>query len=484
PVTSATTVPAVIKTAPSSSKLRIMSRRAGSISILDGRRWSYPDVSIHLFDAMTRYDANGKLQGRLAESWEQVDPTTWRFKLRQGVKFQNGEAWNAEAFKYNMEMYAKLDPPWAYISYFQGAWPLNVTVESAYSALVKTTTPQPRIPRIMTRMGIVPPVASQATNFADNPVGSGSYRLVQWDKTKIAVIEANQDYWDGAPKINRLEFTLGPDDGTRIAAFQAGEVDVIWEVPYDRVKDLTSKFNVLQAPTWGLYYMALNCGAKSPLGDVRVRQALRYAIDHQGIRDSLLAGQGEMLKGTIPSAIPDSIDAGGFPKRDVAMAKKLLADAGQSQGFGLNLLIQPGEFSKDREICEAIIAQLDEVGVKVKYNEVDNATLKARQTDGNYDMFPNAIYNWVGDTPYYVSVFKTNGYTISKTADDLLVQSNAVEGAQRSALVQKAMKQVWDDAYQLWAVGRTASIGMVKNLQGASYLPCNFLLFDKAQLTS
>jgi ABC-type transport system substrate-binding protein len=480
----AVVAPAAVPTAakPLPTTLRIMSRRAASISNLDGRRWSYPDVTQHLYESLTRYDASGKLTGRLAESWEAVDATTWRFKIRQGIKFTNGEPWNADAAKANLDAYAKLDPPWSYVSYFQGAWPLNVTVESPTSILIKTSAPQPRVPRILTRMNMVPPIASQDKAFADKPVGSGAYKLVSWDKTAKAVLEVNPDYWDGIPKINRLEFTVGPDDGARIAAFQAGEVDVIWEVPYDRVKDLTPKFNVIQAPSWGLMYMALNTTAKSPIGDVRVRKALQYAIDNQGIRDSLLAGQGELLKGPIPAAIPDSIDAGGFPKRDVAMAKKLLAEAGFANGMNLSLIIQPGEFSKDREICEVIIAQLAEAGVTVKYEELEAGAFNTRRSAGTWDMFPNAIYNWVGDTPYYVSVFKTNGY--NNSVDDILVQSNAVEGAQRSALVQQAMKKLWDDSYMLWGVGRISAIGWVKNLQGANYLPNNYLLFDKAQFAA
>jgi peptide/nickel transport system substrate-binding protein len=458
-----------------------MVRRSASITRLDAIRWGQPDVSQHLFDSLTRYDVDGKLQGRLAESWELVDPTTWRFKLRQGVKFQNGEDWNAEALKYNVEMYSKLDPPWAYASYFQNAWPMSVEVESPTSALIKTPAPQPRTPRIMTRMNMVPPAASQDKAYADKPFGSGPYRLVEWDKTSFrAVVEANPDYWDGAPKINRLEFTAGPDDSARIAALQAGEVDVISDVPFDRIADLSSKFNVLEGQSWGMYYIATNMKSKSPISDVRVRRALRYAIDTPGIRDGLLEGKGELLKGPIPAAIPDSIDVGGFPARDVEMAKKLLAEAGHGDGLNLSLMIQPGEFSKDREICEAIIAQLAEAGVTVKYEEVESGVFTERQKSGDWDMYPNAIYNWVGDTPYYVSVFKTNGYVSS--VDDILVKSNAVEGAERSKLIQQAMQMVWDDAYQLWAVGRVSTWAWVKNLQDAAYLPNNWLLFSKAQL--
>jgi peptide/nickel transport system substrate-binding protein len=111
PAAGATAAPAAAPAAAGPGTLRVMVRRSASITRLDAIRWGQPDVSQHLFDSLTRYDVDGKLQGRLAESWELVDPTTWRFKLRQGVKFQNGEDWNAEALKYNVEMYSKLDPP-------------------------------------------------------------------------------------------------------------------------------------------------------------------------------------------------------------------------------------------------------------------------------------------------------------------------------------------------------------------------------------
>lgn len=331
-------------------------------------------------------------------------------------------------------------------------------------------------------MSIVPPVASQDKAFADNPVGTGPYRLVQWDKTRNAVLEANTAYWNGAPKIKQLEFMVGAVDAARIAALQAGEVEVIWEVPYDRVKELGDKFNVLTAPTYGLIYVGFNFKSTSPISDVRVRRALLYAIDNQGIRDSLLSGQGELLKGPIPAAVPDSVDTGGFPRRDVAMAKQLLAEAGHPDGFVLTLIIQPGEFTGDREICEAIMAQLADVGVTVKYEELDSGAFNTRRSTPNWDLLPNAVYNWVGDTPYYISVFTTNGYVSS--VDDILKQSNAAEPAQRSQLVQQAMGKFWDDVPMIWGVGRVSAIAMVKNLQGAQYLPVNWLMFDKAQLVS
>lgn len=467
----------------SKTTLNYLIRKSSFLAAIDGRR-ATPSFEIqpHIYDTLLRYDEKGQLQPRLAESYEQLSPTSWRFKLRQGVKFHNGETFNAEGLKWALEDYAALKPAPSLVYYWFAGWPPTAVVESAYSVIINTPKPQPSTPRLFTGMSIIPPVAGKDPAFPDKPVGSGPFRIVQWDKGQKLVLEANPDYWDGVPKIKQLVITVAATEASAIAALQAGEVDVMLDFPYERQAEFAPKFNIIKGPTYGLAYLAWNPLATGPSKDARVRRAATYAIDTLGIRDSLFAGQGEILKGPFPSGIPGAVDVGGYPKRDVAAAKKMLADAGYPNGVDMTFISGPGgEFPKDLDVSDAAIAQAKEAGIRFRFEQMDAGALTERKKLATWDIVPNAVFNWVGDAPYYIGSLEKNNWKFPDL-DKLIEQSNAQPDAQRLATVQEAVKGLWDAVPYLWAVGKGASIATVGNLKGAKYLPTNALLFDKAEL--
>lgn len=442
----------------------------------------------HLYDGLVELDPKLQLRPRLAESWEAVDPTTWRFKLRQGVKFSNGEVFDADSAKFSLESYANLQPTYFFANLWGSAWPPSVDVESPSSILVHTPKPQPSLPRLVMRMGMLPPVAGRDPGYADKPIGTGTFKLVDWKKGQQVTVEANPTAWRGAPKVDGLTWQAIPDAGARIAAMQAGEVDLIWDVPNERAAEIASspRFTTLESPITGMGQFMFNFRAPaSPIADVRVRQALSYAIDGSAIVSSLLAGKGSVSPGPAPAPAIGSVDAGGFPKRDVAMAKKLLADAGHADGLNLTMMAQPGQFINDVEVTEALIGQLADAGVTVKYEEVDSAQLTQRRPTATWDLASNGNTTWTGEATFFVNQYNTNVGYKNATVDGLLEQSNAAgDTPKRNELIQQALKVMWQDAPYLWAVDRVTIFGATRSLSGAELLENNWLFLHNAQLTA
>src|SRR5437660_8666068 len=199
-----------------------------------------PDRQI--FDTLLRRDLKTlKLEGNLAESWRLLTDTTWQFKLRRGIKFHNGEPFDAAAVKFSVER--MLNPAQGAPGRTSIASIDHVDVVDPYTVNVVTKTPFPLLPVRMSpghcgTVGILPPkyVAQVGdAGFAVKPVGTGPYRLVEWVKDERLVLDANKDYHRGAPAIERLVFRPVPELTTRVAALLSGQADLVSDVPPDQV---------------------------------------------------------------------------------------------------------------------------------------------------------------------------------------------------------------------------------------------------------
>ncbi len=189
-------------------------------------------VATHLFDTLVERDQNLKIVPALAaELPKLVAPTTWEVKLRRGVKFHNGEDFNAESVKFSLE---RVKSGLRASSNFR---PIEkVDIVDPYTVRVQTSKPWPTFTTIMTfrQASMYPPKAYAGKDSAfisKSPIGTGPYKLVRWSKDEEIVLEANDQYWRGAPKIKTVVFRPIPDDAVRVAALQNGEVDVAVNIP-------------------------------------------------------------------------------------------------------------------------------------------------------------------------------------------------------------------------------------------------------------
>jgi peptide/nickel transport system substrate-binding protein len=332
------------------------------------------NVLANIYDTLLGRDASLALRPALAVSWRAVDATTWEFKLRQGVKFHNGEPFNAQTVKFSFER--MLDPK----TKWPGAGALRPikTVTVVDDATVRFTTerPWPLLPRYLGYYGmIVPPGVAQQGDEAlvRQPVGTGAYRFVRWVKDDRVELEANADYWGGKPRIGRVVFRAIPSESSRLAELLAGSIHLMNLVPPELFKPIqdSSKAKLVEGRSLSVYFVIanlVNIAKDRPLADPRVRQALNHAIDRQAILSSIMHNVGkpvptvctEIMLGCDPSVAPFAYD----PER----AKALLREAGYPNGFDFSISTTSGAYPGDRDITLALADQLTRVGVRTKVN--------------------------------------------------------------------------------------------------------------------
>ena len=305
----------------------------------------------------------------LATAWEKVDDLTWRFTLREGVQFHNGEPFTAEAVKYSIERLLDPDAVRFNTDYRQIG---EVEVIDDYTVVIHTLTPDPNFLAKLFSLHMVPPAYTASVSeeeFSANPVGTGPYKFVEWILGQRLVLEANDDYWGGRPSVDRLVYRPIPEASTRLAELQAGTVDIIVQLNYDAIPLVEADPNLRAEANTGrrtvFMHMDLFVGIE-PLHDVRVRQAMSHAIDRQLIIDAVLNGYGTPLAtifrpdmaGYTPDFEPYAYD----PER----ARELLAEAGYPDGFDVRFMTSDGIVNKGVEVAEAIGAMLGDVGIRTE----------------------------------------------------------------------------------------------------------------------
>ena len=336
-------------------------------------------VAAHIFDTLVERDSALKLQPALASELPKlVAPTVWEVKLRRGVKFHNGEDFNAESVKWSLERVKQ-----AAMRASSNFRPIDhVEIVDPYTVRVHTSKPWPTFTSIMTfrQASMYPPKAytgKDSAAISKAPIGTGPYKFVRWSKDEEIVLEANDQYWRGAPKIKTVVFRPIPDDAVRVAALQNGEVDVAVNIPPHLASIIANhpKVFLSTAPsirTLQLMFVTHEFDAQHKLigpykgvtADRKVRQAITYAIDADAIIKEVLDGKA-IRTATMLTPLHFGYDPNLKPvKQDVARTKKLLAEAGFPNGMDLTLNSPQGRYVRDKEVAEAVTGQLNKAGIR------------------------------------------------------------------------------------------------------------------------
>lgn len=323
-------------------------------------------VIANLYETLTTWDDERRLQPALAASWEQLDPLTWRFYLRPAVRFHDGAPLTAEDVRFSLERARR-----------EGRPPISAGLETVerLSALdertveIATAEPDPLLPARLAQPGaeIVPAqyVAARGPELlAVRPIGTGPYRFVSWEPGERLVIEANPDHWAGRPAIDRVVWRPLPDHATRLAVVEAGEADVATALPPGLWPASGSPVQVVSAPGASAVLLLVNA-TEGPLADRRVRQALQHAIDLDALVQELTAGQGQRLAGALPST-DFGHAAGSSARSDEAEARRLLAAAGHAAGLTVRLIVGGRVVPNEAALAEALARDWSRVGVKAE----------------------------------------------------------------------------------------------------------------------
>ena len=332
------------------------------------------NVARLMFDSLFHRDDNMQIIPWLATSVESVDELTWRFSLRDDVKFSNGNDFQANDVKFTIERLLEDDSVWS-----TGGFIDRVEIVDDYTVDIITKEP---FAAFMTRVVLWHMTDEEyfdevgEEGFLTSPVGTGPYTFVEWVKDEQVVLEANTDYWRGAYSIKTVIFRPIPEAATRLAALEAGDVNIITEVPTEYVNQPAEDIEIATIPGTRAYYLGMNVNV-APFDDVRVRQAMNYAIDKEAIVEFVLNGLARTIDNPL---LPEAFGYIETPvyHYDPEMAISLLTEAGYPDGFEMDLDTYPVM----KEISEAIAGQLSEIGITVNITVMERSALVAKYEPG------------------------------------------------------------------------------------------------------
>lgn len=422
-------------------------------------------VHYNIFEALTKINADGSVSPLLAESWEvSPDLKTYTFKLRRGVKFQNGEPFTAAAVKFSFDRAGSDKSTNKDKRTFTG---ITTQVVDDHTVVLLNKDIDPDLLFVLGQAtSIIVEPKSAGTN-ANKPVGTGPYQFNTWNKGASIVLTAWDGYRDAkAIKIKRATFRFISDPAAQVAALLAGDVDAFPRVTPRSVAQFKSnpRFRVMVSGSRAKTILAIN-NARKPLDDVRVRRAIAAAVDRKAIIEGAGDGYGAPIGSHYVPGAFGYVDTTGVNPYDPEKAKKLLAEAGIKTPLELNLTLPPTPYA--RQGGEVIAAQLAKVGIAAKLQNVEWAQWLANTYGGakNYDLTiishvePFDLANFTKPDYYW-------GYKSAKFNELFDQIKNAARPADRARLLGEAQRLLAHDAVHAFLYSNQWITVANKNLKG------------------
>lgn len=330
----------------------------------------------NIYDTLLARDPkSAEIKAYLATSFKIVTDTTWEFKLREGVTFHNGEPFNADAVKFSLERILSPElksPQRANYSLID-----RVDIVDPQTVHVITKEPFPALSAYLTTHRVVPPKYTKekgADFLAANPVGTGPYKFVEWAKGDHITLEANPQYWNGSPPAKRVLFRAVPENSTRIANLLAGRSDLIFSVNPDDEGRVTGQqgLTVLRSPTERIAYLMMQTMDKfdSPTKNPKLREAIGYAIDREGLLEVLLKGHGKIVNQLLSPQHVGYAEGIKPYAYDPERAKALMREAGHGNGVKLQFLTSP-TYAIGNLVVEALQEQLKQIGITLTITSLE-----------------------------------------------------------------------------------------------------------------
>ena len=421
-------------------------------------------VQYNIFETLTKINPDGSVSPLLAESWEvSPDLKTYTFKLRKGVKFQNGEPFNAAAVKFSYDRAGGEKSTNKDKRTFAN---LTTQVVDEHTLVVLNKDIDPDLLFALGQATAIIVEPKSADTNATKPVGTGPYQLGAWNKGSSVVLTA----WDGfraasTIKLRRATFRFISDPAAQVAALLAGDVDLFPRVTPRSVPQFKTnpRFQVLVSGSRAKTILAIN-NARKPLDDVRVRRAIAAAIDRKAVIEGAGDGYGAPIGSHYVPGAFGYVDTTGVNPFDIEKSKKLLAEAGIKTPLELTLTLPPTPYA--RQGGEVIVAQLAKVGIVAKTQNVEWAQwLSGTYGNKNYDLTltshvePFDLANFAKPDYYW-------GYQSAKFNDLFNQIKNAARPQDRARLLGEAQKLLADDAVHAFLYQPQWITVANKNLKG------------------
>src|SRR5216117_3519444 len=402
-----------------------------AVTIVD---WTTNTQLEHIYDRLLDRDARTlKPKPMLATGWRIVNDTAWEFTLRQGVRFHNGEPFNAESVKATVEY---LQNP-ANKSHYAAYWKLVKEVQIINHHTVQFVTEKPwpsLIDRAASTDFLVLPVKALRelgpAKLAEKPIGTGPFKFVDWKRDERLVLERNPDYWQGPADVSRVTFRFIPEFSSRLAALLSGEIDIMKDVPPHTVDavEKSGRARLRATVSSRINYLALVNLKPGPMQDVRVRRAMNHAVDVEELIKQVLKGHATRMCGPLAPANVDYAPVDCY-KHDPARAQALFKEGGVDPAkLQLTLDTPSGRYPLDKDVSLAIAAQLQRL--QIKTNVVVNEwgthldKIKNRNTGEMFFLgWGPALHGQGTMQPLFLADQTYSSYGNNKTVDEKIARA-------------------------------------------------------------
>jgi peptide/nickel transport system substrate-binding protein len=447
---------------------------------------------MHIHETLVYPDVEGNMQPILAESWSiSDDKLTWTFKLRKGVQFHDGTPFNAEAVKYTFDRIQ--DPEIGSPRKSAAKAVKEVKVIDEHTVAFVTEKPfAPFLAQLSAyNLAIISPAEGkkQGKKYGQNPCGTGPFKLESWSPGEKMVLSRNESYWGEKPAIDKLEVRIVPEDSSRVMMLLGGEVDVISSVPPVMISRLekSKDVRIIKKTGFRTVYIGLNNTMK-PFDDLRVRRAVAHAIDSEAIVKGVLGGVGTVGGGFESPVIPGAHKDLKPYAYNPAESKKLLAEAGYPNGFTVQFYTPTGRYLMDRQVAEAVQAQLKEVGIDARLQVPDWGAYQALLDKGTEaPIFLLGKGSPTGDLDLTATLCaackgKMNHFNYCNPEVDKLIeqQRGTVDVKERNEILAKLQEIFYREVPAVVLFYEDQIYGTRANVKGVEVNPNEFVGFFKA----
>jgi peptide/nickel transport system substrate-binding protein len=402
-----------------------------------------------LMDPLIRLDAKGEIYPGLVDSWDQVDENKTRLTLRQDVTFSDGEKFNAEALKINLDRRLEVTTS----SNLKSVTGAEVVDEYTLDLLHK---PQPQL-GLLSELGIFifpyspRQIMEDPQSLETAPISTGPYKVVSYESGRELLLEARDDYWGanvegwGVPSIKNVTVRFGVDPGVGLAALQAGEVDMFHELTPENAALVGDDMRVIR-PSPEVFFMRF--GLKDEFtSDLRVREAINLAIDRVALNGPFL-GMGEPATQLWHSQIAGWADRGPLPEADLERARELIKEAG-ADGTEMQMVFSTSYKAGIGLMSQAVAAMIEDIGIKVKMTDLDGVRFREyiRETDNPAPLTTLAFgFDGPEVTGFVTSRIscgaKLSTYCNAEVDRHLDLARKAVSAAERKTILQSMMDEI------------------------------------------
>lgn len=432
-------------------------------------------VRAQIFETLVNHGQNLDIVPGLAKSWEQIDDVTWEFKLEENVKFHNGDDFTASDVKYSFERIKELPSPASFLIDSVK----EVVVVDPYTVHIVLHEPfAPILAHLAHPSNAI--VNQRSVEEAGDgfgslvAIGTGPFVFEDWVSGSHVTLSRNENYWGEPAKVETLVIRGIPENTVRAIELETGGVDIAYNIdPTDELRLATEPGVVLdKSQTLSTSYIGFNV-QKAPFDDVRVRQAINYALDVEAVVDYIYTGQAAPAGGPLAPLVWGALDVEGY-EFNPEKAKALLAEAGYPDGFKTTIWTNDNPLRM--QIAEMFQADLAEIGVDVEVLVVPWATYLEDTAAGKHDMF---VLGWVTVTAdpdyglyslFHSSQFGDPGnrsFYANERVDELL-DLGRTEGdpEKRAAIYAEAQELIVDEAPWAFLIATMEVNGMRDNIEG------------------